>query len=124
MNADGPLALIGRNLHKSFRREQSEPARALNDVSIEIRHGALTALVGPDGAGKTTLIRLAAGLMPADSGTLEVLGFDVAATPQLRGSARRDFRPAWAQRRWENHDIPHALRSFAGNARHVAGRRR
>jgi ABC-2 type transport system ATP-binding protein len=75
-------ALIGWNLNKRFRREQGEPARALDDVSIEIRHGALTALVGPDGAGKTTLLRLAAGLMAADSGTLEVLGIDVAVAPQ------------------------------------------
>jgi ABC-2 type transport system ATP-binding protein len=42
----------------------------------------LTALVGPDGAGKTTLIRLAAGLLRADSGQLEVLGIDVARDPQ------------------------------------------
>jgi ABC-2 type transport system ATP-binding protein len=38
----------------------------------------MTGLVGPDGAGKTTLIRLIAGLIVADGGTLEVLGFDPA----------------------------------------------
>jgi ABC-2 type transport system ATP-binding protein len=38
--------------------------------------------VGPDGAGKTTLIRLATGLMEADGGTLEVLGVDVKLDPQ------------------------------------------
>jgi ABC-2 type transport system ATP-binding protein len=94
MNAGGrmALALVGRNLHKSFRREQGEPTRALSDVSIEVRHGALTALVGPDGAGKTTLIRLAAGLMAADSGTLEVLGLDVAAAPQ-QVQARIGYMP-------------------------------
>ena len=42
----------------------------------------MTALVGPDGAGKTTLIRLAAGLMTADAGELRVLGIDVSAAPQ------------------------------------------
>ena len=41
--------------------------------------GTLTALVGPDGAGKTTLIRLVAGLLTADGGELKVLGIDVAA---------------------------------------------
>jgi ABC-2 type transport system ATP-binding protein len=38
--------------------------------------------VGPDGSGKTTLIRLAAGLMVPDGGSLQVLGIDVAAEPQ------------------------------------------
>jgi ABC-2 type transport system ATP-binding protein len=42
----------------------------------------LTALVGPDGAGKTTLIRLVAGLMTPDGGELKVLEVDVAADPQ------------------------------------------
>ena len=56
--------------------------RALDDVSLEVQAGTLTALVGPDGAGKTTLIRLAAGLMTADAGELRVLGIDVSAEPQ------------------------------------------
>jgi ABC-2 type transport system ATP-binding protein len=74
--------LLGRNIHKSFRRESGEIVRALDGVSLEAAHGTLTALVGPDGAGKTTLIRLAAGLMFADEGELEILGVDVAADPQ------------------------------------------
>jgi len=46
-------------------------------VSFEIRHGTLSALIGPDGAGKTTLMRLAAALLRPGSGALEVLGLDV-----------------------------------------------
>ena len=53
-----------------------EAAPALNDVSGVIRGGEITGLVGPDGAGKTTLMRLMTGLMSIDAGTLEVLGFD------------------------------------------------
>ncbi|MBP0500856.1 ATP-binding cassette domain-containing protein, partial [Mycobacterium tuberculosis] len=49
---------------------------------FEARHGTVTALVGPDGAGKTTILRLMAGLMAAESGELKVLGIDVAADPQ------------------------------------------
>ena len=77
-----PPALIGSRLHKSFHRENGEGVIALDNVSFEVRTGGLTALVGPDGAGKTTLIRLAAGLMVAGSGDLEVLGVNVAADPQ------------------------------------------
>src|SRR5262245_26646272 len=75
-------ALIGRNIRKSFLREGDQAVNALDGVSLEVAHGGLTALVGPDGAGKTTLIRLAAGLMTKDSGELQVLDIDASADPQ------------------------------------------
>jgi len=54
---------------------------ALDAVSGSITGGDITGLVGPDGAGKTTLIRLMTGLMLPDSGTIEVLGFDTRKDP-------------------------------------------
>lgn len=47
---------------------------ALSEVSAELPVGVILGLVGPDGAGKTTLIRVLAGLMDPDGGTVEVLG--------------------------------------------------
>ncbi|QNE06360.1 ATP-binding cassette domain-containing protein [Croceicoccus marinus] len=47
---------------------------ALGGVSLEIPTGRVTGLVGPDGAGKTTLIRILAGLMAPDEGSVSVLG--------------------------------------------------
>ena len=83
MSPAGPIvpALVGRNIHKTFLRDDGEVARALDNVSVEVRRGVVTALVGPDGVGKTTLIRLAAGWMFADCGELKVLGTDVASDP-------------------------------------------
>ena len=49
---------------------------ALRGVNLKVRHGAVTGLIGPDGAGKTTLMRLAAGLLRADAGKVSVLGLD------------------------------------------------
>ncbi len=49
---------------------------ALDGVSLSVRHGRVTGLIGPDGAGKTTLMRLAAGLLGPDSGRVSVLGMD------------------------------------------------
>ncbi len=49
---------------------------ALDDITASINSGEITGLVGPDGAGKTTLIRLMTGLMLPDAGTISVLGYD------------------------------------------------
>jgi ABC-2 type transport system ATP-binding protein len=75
-------ALVAQQLCKQFQRKDEAAVQALAGVSLEARHGELTALVGPDGAGKTTLMRLAAGLLRADRGSLSVLGIDVATDPQ------------------------------------------
>jgi ABC-2 type transport system ATP-binding protein len=74
--------LVARGVTKSFRRASGATVPALQDISLEARPGALTALVGPDSAGKTTLIRLAAGLVAPDSGALTILGVDVGRYPQ------------------------------------------
>jgi ABC-2 type transport system ATP-binding protein len=56
------------------KRFVSGGTTALDAVSVEIVAGRMTGLVGPDGAGKTTLIRLLTGLLIPDSGNVEVLG--------------------------------------------------
>jgi len=75
-------ALSLAHVSKSFRRETGETVQALDDISFSVNTGGLAALIGPDGAGKTTLMRLLAGLMKADRGTVTVLGIDAAADPQ------------------------------------------
>jgi len=49
---------------------------ALSDVSFQAKAGIVTGLIGPDGAGKTTLMRLACGLLVPNSGTITVLGMN------------------------------------------------
>ncbi len=76
------MALVAKDVRKTFTRNTGERIEALAGISLQVRSGTLTALVGPDGAGKTTLLRLASGLVLPDSGSLEVIGKDVASHPQ------------------------------------------
>ncbi len=56
------------------KRFAGQPAPALDAVSMAIVPGRMTGLVGPDGAGKTTLIRILAGLIDPDAGQARVFG--------------------------------------------------
>ncbi len=73
--------LTASGLSKGFRAGGRE-IKALNGISLNIRPGEVTGLIGPDGAGKTTLMRLAAGLLLADAGELTVAGVDVIREPE------------------------------------------
>ncbi|MGD2052809.1 MAG: ATP-binding cassette domain-containing protein [Gammaproteobacteria bacterium] len=54
---------------------------ALNNVSINVQAGKICGLIGPDGAGKTSLMRLAAGLLKPDSGTIKAPDIDIVSSP-------------------------------------------
>ena len=69
-------------LRKTFHDRDIGDVTAIDGLSLCVRQGELTALVGPDGAGKTTLMRMFAGLLKPDQGSLTVLGIDVARSPQ------------------------------------------
>jgi sulfate/thiosulfate transport system ATP-binding protein len=57
---------------------------ALDDVSLNVRDGSLTALLGPSGGGKSTLLRVIAGLEAPDSGKVLIAGKDATLTPPQR----------------------------------------
>ena len=62
-------------LGKSFFVDK-RTIQALDDVSFALKPGQVTGLIGPDGAGKTTLMRLLCGLLTIDSGRITVSGLD------------------------------------------------
>jgi ABC-2 type transport system ATP-binding protein len=72
-----PPAIVVSSLSKQFGE-----VRAVNGLSFEVYAGEIFGLVGPDGAGKTTTLRMLAGVMDADSGSAIVAGCDVTRDPE------------------------------------------
>ncbi|RMG53945.1 MAG: ABC transporter ATP-binding protein [Bacteroidetes bacterium] len=64
-------------IHISQLQKSYGDVQALQDINLEVAPGELFGLIGPDGAGKTSLIRILATLLLADAGRAEVLGLDV-----------------------------------------------
>lgn len=73
-----PIAVV-EGLTKWFMGSEKP---ALDAVSLTVRPGRITGLVGPDGAGKTTLIRHMVGLMHADAGSIVVSGYNYRTQPE------------------------------------------
>lgn len=68
------MSITISNISKSYKN-----VKALQDISFEVKPGELFGLIGPDGAGKTTLFRILTTLLIANEGTATVAGFDVVA---------------------------------------------
>ena len=86
MNA---IALSFRNVSRSFSRSGGAPLHALRDVSVDVRQGARVAITGRSGSGKSTFLHLAAGIDRPSSGTITVLGHDLA---RLNDTALATYR--------------------------------
>lgn len=70
MNTDPP-AILTANLTRRFG-----PLTAVDDLNLAVQRGEIFGLVGPDGAGKTTTIRMLAAIMSPSAGSARVAGFD------------------------------------------------
>jgi ABC-2 type transport system ATP-binding protein len=69
-----------QDLYKKFPSQKAHPAVA--GLSLDIPKGQLYSLVGPDGAGKTTTLRILATVMEQTSGSAYVMGFNVRSEPE------------------------------------------
>ena len=79
--AERGAALAIRGVSKRFR-SGGRVTEALSGVDLQVRKGQITGLIGPDGAGKTTLMRLAAGLLLPNEGEIFALGRNVVEEPR------------------------------------------
>ncbi len=99
-----PVMLRLERISKRFRRPDGERL-ALDDVSLELDRGQIMGIFGPSGGGKTTLLRIAAGLRKPDSGTVTYEGGplgEMSAVERTR-FRRREIACVWAKRSWEEH---------------------
>ena len=71
-NKDMPSVSV-KNIVKTYNNGE---IRAVSDVSFDVKKGELFGLIGPDGAGKTSIFRILTTLLAADSGSATVEGFD------------------------------------------------
>lgn len=69
-------AISAQGLKKSYKQ-----LHVLKGVDLEVKKGSVFALLGSNGAGKTTIIKILTTLLKQDDGTATVNGFDVAAPP-------------------------------------------
>lgn len=75
---DEAFVVSAHQLRRTFiDKETKKQVIALKGMELAVPRGKMTAIIGPDGAGKTTFLRLICGLLLPDSGDLSVLGCDV-----------------------------------------------
>ncbi len=73
----GIFSFLKRNHNQTNAKEISKFTLALNNVNIKIHQGELFGLLGPNGSGKTTMIKCLSTILIPDEGTVSVNGFDV-----------------------------------------------
>jgi ABC-2 type transport system ATP-binding protein len=76
-SANNGSAVIVQDVRKVFVDERQQTVVAVDGLSFEIRRGEIFSLVGPDGAGKTTTIRMMCGVSQPTEGIIRILGKDM-----------------------------------------------
>lgn len=76
-----PILLVS-NLSRSFTNRTGDTVHAVDDVSLAVAAGDIYGLVGPDGAGKTTTLRLICGALRAQSGSVSIGGYSLEREPE------------------------------------------
>jgi ABC-2 type transport system ATP-binding protein len=80
------LAIAANGLRKSYRDKTGDKV-VLDGVDLDVPEGTIFSLLGPNGAGKTTTVQILSTLIPADGGTVQVAGHDLAREPDdVRGA--------------------------------------
>ena len=107
MTAPAPVAILTEALHKRFGE-----LVAVDRLDLSIRRGEIFGLLGANGSGKTTTIRMLTGLLPPTSGRAEVAGIDVTRDPE--GVRRRIGYMSQRYGLYDDLTVEENLRFYAG----------
>lgn len=76
-NAAGTAIIEAQHVGKAYRAKRGKELTVLRDISFTLHEGEIVAILGRSGAGKSTFLRILAGLVPASSGTVTYRGTDI-----------------------------------------------
>ena len=81
------IALEIKNVGKTYKLQDGNSLKALDDITFNVKQGEIFGLLGPNGAGKSTLINILGGTVIKSNGLVNVWGFDLDLNPrQVRAS--------------------------------------
>jgi len=71
------ILIQASKLHKTFHTSKGAIVNAVDGLNLQVRSGEIYGLVGADGAGKTTTIRLLVGALKLDAGQVTIAGYPI-----------------------------------------------
>ena len=71
-----------KNVHKTFNPGTINEKKALNGIDLELNEGDFVTVIGGNGAGKSTMLNMIAGVYPVDCGSIVIDGIDVTKLPE------------------------------------------
>ena len=82
--------LIMTNVRKTFNKGTINEKKALNGIDLTLNDGDFVTVIGGNGAGKSTMLNMIAGVYPIDSGKIEIDGVNISRQPEYK-----KYRKIW-----------------------------
>ena len=76
--------LIMTNVRKTFNKGTINEKKALNGIDLTLNEGDFVTVIGGNGAGKSTMLNMIAGVYPIDSGKIEIDGVNISRQPEYK----------------------------------------
>ena len=76
--------LIMTNVRKTFNKGTINEKKALNGIDLTLNDGDFVTVIGGNGAGKSTMLNMIAGVYPIDSGKIEIDGVNISRQPEYK----------------------------------------